>query len=177
MKRLILPLFVLLLALISCRSAKQIIPPEPVVITNSDSVKVEYREIIIFDTVTVVANVPEQSDRQVVRDSTSHLETDYAESDAWICSDGTLGHSIRNKKKSIPFKVQVPNKSSEKATIYVKTIEVPVNVPTPIYIEREFTNWELFRLKAFWYLLGISLAGIAWILRKPLISILGNVLK
>lgn len=74
-------------------------------ISTVDSVRVEtiVRTEYIPDTVFV--EVPAQSERQTVRDTTSHLETSYAVSDARINDDGTLSHSLANKPQKRPNRV------------------------------------------------------------------------
>ena len=72
---------------------------------QSDSVRVEVVKTVeyIHDTVTV--EIPAQTAERTTRDSSSHLENDFAESDARINSDGTLYHDLRTKpqEKEIPM--------------------------------------------------------------------------
>lgn len=153
-----------------CHSSKQMIPTSPVIVNNTDSVKTEYIETVKIDTVFVEVPVPMESVKQVVPDSTSHLETSLAESDAWINPDGTLGHSIKNKDHDLKAEVLVPVKDTQTNSTEASVREVPVPYPEPVYIERDFTKWESFRLDAFWYLVGLILISLGWILRKPLIT-------
>ena len=84
MKKLVVILGVL--AVSCCRQAM------PIRSESKDSVRVEYKteyaEKIRIDTVRVP--VPAQSAQIQIRDSSSHLETDFAESDARIGTDGTF---------------------------------------------------------------------------------------
>ncbi len=74
--------------------------------TQSDSVRVEVRESIVKVRDTVYIEVPAESVAQTVRDTTSHLETEYATSDARINADGTLTHSLRNKPQKRAAEVE-----------------------------------------------------------------------
>ena len=161
-----------LLSFSACRTSKDMIPSSPVIVTNTDSVRIEYIETVRIDTLTVEVPVPMESAKQVVQDSTSHIETSLAESDAWINDDGTLGHSIRNKEQKLKSDVSVPVKDTKTNNTEATVREVPVPYPEPVYIERDFTKWESFRLDAFWYLVGFTLIASGWFLRKPLISVI-----
>ncbi len=162
----------ILLILASCSSSKHTSSSPPVIVNNTDSVRIEYIETLRIDTVTVEIPIPAESAKQAVSDSTSHLETSIAESDAWINPDGTLGHSIKNKEKSLKTNalVQVKDTQTNNAAVSVK--EIPVPYPEPVYIERDFTKWESFRLSAFWYLVTVALVSCVWILRKPLTTVI-----
>lgn len=171
MKKLCYLICLLSLALVGCKAQKQISATlPPVILNNSDSVKIETITITKLDTVTVYVEVPAQSAERHTVSGNSHLETDFAMSDAWIDDDGSLSHTLDNKPQSLAADVMVPNTISETNTENVNIKEVPVEVPTIVEVERNFTWWEQFRLKAFWFLLIISSAGVGWTLRKPLIS-------
>lgn len=162
----------ILLILASCSSSKHMPPSPPVIVNNTDSVRIEYIETLRIDTVTVEIPIPVESAKQAVPDSTSHLETSIAESDAWINPDGTLGHSIKNKEKSLKTNALVPVKDAQTNNTKVSVKEIPVPYPEPVYIERDFTKWESFRLSAFWYLVTVALVSCVWILRKPLTTVI-----
>ena len=103
---------------------------------------------------TMWVTLPAQSAERTTRDTCSHLETDHAESDAWLNSDGTLGHRLRTK----PHPVPVPVKNS-KDTIYLdKVIEKPVPVEVPVEVER---GW----------LAGALALCICWTQRKPILTL------
>lgn len=158
------------LMLSGCHSSKQILPSTPVIVNNTDSVRTEYIETVRIDTVRIEIPVPQESAKQVVPDSTSHLETTLAESDAWLNPDGTLGHSIKNKEQNLEADVMVPVKDTQTNNSEASVREVPVPYPEPVYVERDFTSWEIFRLNAFWYLVVLSAAALIWIFRTPLIA-------
>lgn len=158
--------------LVSCHTQKHILSSPPVVINNTDSIITMYVETVRIDTVTVEIPIPQESDRREANDSTSHLETQFAESDAWINPDGTLGHSIKNKDEVFKAEVPVPVKDTEKSTSSLKNKETPLPCPEPVYIERDFTWWERFRLGSFWYLLTIAILETCWITRKYLVNVI-----
>ena len=166
---------VALLLMSACRSSRLMLPSTPIIVNNTDSVRIEYIETVRIDTVTVEVPVPMESAKQVVPDSTSHLETSLAESDAWINPDGTLGHSLTNKPGKFNAEVLVPNISSTNECIKEK--EIPVPVPYPVEVEREFTLMEQIKLAAFWYLVGVVIVSIGFVFRKPLFTALRKIIR
>ena len=77
--------------------------------STADSVRVETIVRTEYIPDTVLVEVPVESERQTVRDTTSHLETSFAVSDARINADGSLSHSLANKpqKRPIPTEKEV----------------------------------------------------------------------
>lgn len=115
--------------------------------STRDSVRVEtvVRTERIPDTVFV--EVPVERERQTVRDTTSHLETSFAVSDARINPDGALFHSLENKPQNRP----VP---TEKKIIYRDSIVYRDRTNTEIVeVERKLTWWQQTQIKGFWVLL------------------------
>lgn len=97
----------------------------------------------------------------------SHLETDYAESDARINEDGTLTHTLHNK----PTKQPVPVKNTTD-TVYVdKVIEKSVPVEVPKEVERELTSWQKTRLDTWGWLVTAIVLCIGWVCRKTLVTL------
>ena len=155
-----------------CHSSKPSLPYAPGVITNSDSIRTEYIETIRIDTVTVEIPVPAESSSQIVPDSTSHLETSMAESDAWINPDGTLGHSIKNKPEKLKSDVPVPVKDTQINNSSSRVREVPVPYPVEKKVEKELSAWQKFRLGSFWYLSVALATSLIYIFRKPLLRLM-----
>lgn len=175
MKRICVLVCLLALLLLSgCRTAKLSEPSPPVILVNSDSSRVEYIERVRIDTVTVNIPVPVESSRQIVNDSTSHLETSLAFSDAWINADGSLGHSIKNKDSPIEAVVPVPVKDTQtnKSSESIKEVPVPYPVEKKVYIEAQLSAWQKFRMLAFWYLSAALAASLLYIFRKPLLRLM-----
>lgn len=153
--------------LASCRCKQQaVIAPEPVVLHERDSVRVEYIERVSIDTVRVEIPIPAQSASEITRDSVSVVETDFAVSTVKILPDGSLSHWIKNKEQKFETDALVPTKESqavEKEYVYQ---DVPVKVPYAVEVEKELTTWQEVRLKAFWWLTGVVVAMGVLIFRK-----------
>ena len=80
---------------------------------SRDSSYTELRESIVYIPVTIAVEIPAQTAQRETRDSTSHLETDFAVSDASITwHDGVpyLNHSLANKPQRIEQTQSVPLK-------------------------------------------------------------------
>lgn len=119
---------IVLLLFSSCRTGQQI-----VVVEGKDSIRIEerIREIKITDTLFIA--VPPQSAERTTADSTSHLENDYAVSDARIMADGSLYHSLETKARTdtLTGEVSVQAKDSiiyrYKLNTKVVTVEKELN--------------------------------------------------
>lgn len=161
----------MIVALMSCKSSE---PTGTGTVVLKDSCRVEYRERVepVHDTVTIT--IPVQSAEKITYEGKSHLETDYAVSDAWINADGSLRHSISNKAMKMDVDVIVPHKTTETARSSVK--EVPVEVDRPVYVERELSGWQAFRLKAFWWLVLIVAGTYGYLFRNPIVSVVKKIL-
>lgn len=150
--------------LTGCKTSKQAHPPLPVVpIETKTNTKIIHTESID----TVFVEIPAQSAEKTTPEGYSHLETDYAESDAQINPDGTLHHTLKNK----PTKQPVPVKNSAD-TVYIDTaVEIPVPAEVPVAVERTLTWWEKTRLNTWgWLATALSLC-MAWICRKPIVTL------
>ena len=127
------------------------------------------RDSVRFETVvrteripdTVFVDVPAERERQTVRDTTSHLETSFAISDARINPDGALFHSLENKPQKRPV-------STEKEVIYRDSIiyQNRTNTET-IEVERKLTWWQQTKMRGFWVLLAV----VVFICRKNILSL------
>ena len=120
-----------------------------------DSVRVEIRERPVHDTAYV--DVPLIKEVNVTRDTSSHLENEYAMSDASI-SNGTLRHSLETR----PHKIAAP------VTITVHdTLTVEKKAETIIKEVNVLTKWQGFQI-----VLGRILGGLvflviaAWAVKK-----------
>ena len=128
-----------------------------------DSVRVEIRERIVHDTVKF--EVPVIKEKNVTRDTSSHLENDWAKSDASV-SDGLLYHSLETKPKTVYVPVEVPVHD----TLYIEKEGKETVVPKEV--EKPLTWWQRFRLKGFWWLLGSLSILLLWALRKQVLRII-----
>lgn len=153
-------LFVLIAFLLcSCGAGKHL----PDRSEQKDSVRVVVKEVTKYIRDTVILEIPAQTAENTTRDTSSHLETDYAESDARINPDGTLFHSLKNKEQDKPIPVDVP--VTQKDSIVYRDRYVYETVESP----RELTAWQTSSI-----VLGrITLAGVliflvAWLIRRRL---------
>ena len=110
-----------LLFLFSCAA------PRVIEQTQRDSLYVEYRERVVHD--TVMYKPPQESMYIQTKDTTSHLETSLAESDASIV-DGVLYHSLRNKPQKIPVPVVVTvhDTTVVQGSVRTEIVEVPAKL-------------------------------------------------
>lgn len=106
-----------------------------------DSVRIEYRERIVKVPVVVEVEVPVEKVSAQTKDSTSHLETTFAVSNAsivWIDGVAFLRHDLENKAQKIQKKDSVP--VTEKEKIVWKTRRVNY-IKTEIR-EKQLTWWQ-----------------------------------
>ena len=137
----------------SCRTGKQV-----VVVEARDSVRVEerVREIKVTDTLFVA--VPMQKESTTVRDSMSHLENDYAISDARIMIDGSLYHSLETKPR-IDTLTQELSVQVRDTTIYREKV-----IPQIVTVEKGLSDWQKIQIRGFWIFLILTSGYI--IIRK-----------
>lgn len=143
---------------------------EPI-IEYRDSLVVEYRDSLVYRDSLISVPIPLESDQAIVHiGDTSHRETSLAESDAWIGTDGLLHHNIRNKRGNIALHVAIPEHwivdkaHSQSATTLTKTV----------YVEKPLTKWQIYRLRAFWWLFFACVGFAVWTFRKPILSFIGK---
>ena len=109
--------------------------------------QVEYRDRVVHDTATV--EVPVEVEKIVTRDTVSHLENNWAKSDAMV-SDGFLHHSLESKPRIIQVPVEVHVTDTVWKEQEIKEVEK--------LVEKELTWWQRFRMEAFpWLLLAVVL--------------------
>lgn len=126
---------VALLLFSSCRTGRQV-----VVVEARDSVRVEerVREIKVTDTLFVA--VPPQSTERTTADSTSHLENDYAVSDARIMADGSLYHSLETKARTDTLIGEVSVQARD-TIIYREKV-----IPKVVTVEKELSRLQKTRM-------------------------------
>ena len=125
-------LFLILLLLTSCSTIKYVPVKETEYVTVTET---------LVDTVIKWAPPIEKVDKET-KDTTSTVETSLAKSTATV-SNGTLHHSIENKKDSIKTKIVYKDKII-KQTEYK---EIPVEVEV---VKKVVPSW-------CWWLLGINI--------------------
>ncbi|WP_300617103.1 hypothetical protein [uncultured Lactobacillus sp.] len=155
--QLLITLFIAFL-LCSCGAGRHL----PVQTESRDSVRVEVREVTRYVPDTAWMKIPAQTAENTTRDTSSHLETDYAESDARINPDGSLYHSLRNKAQEKPVPVDVPVTQKDRIVYKDRYVYDTVKVP------RDLTAWQKWQMRSFWILLSVT---AAYLLRKPLLAL------
>lgn len=126
---------------------------------KNHSVETVIKEKIIHDTTTL--EIPVIVEKNVTKDTASHLENPYAKSDASI-ADGLLFHSLESKPQviKVPYAVAVHDTTIvEKAS---ETVIKEVKVEKPL-------NWtQRLKIGAFWWLLAGLLVGF----RKEIVKLI-----
>lgn len=126
-----LPLLFLALA-----SACSTVRPLP----TTDSTKVEVRTETVIEKDTVFVELPRVVERVAVQDTTSHLENEFALSDARI-SGGVLKHSLETKPVKMPAFV-------DKQIVYRDSIVFRDRVQTQtVEVEKKLTGWQQAKLR------------------------------
>ena len=127
-----------------------------------DSLVTEIRERIVRDTVKY--EIPVEIEKIVTFADSSHLENSFAVSEA-VVKDGLLHHSLWTKPQSIdiPVEVAVADTTTTSTHSEIK--------PKEIYVEKELSWWQKFRLGAFWWLFGGLTLALLWIFRKFIFKI------
>lgn len=116
---------------------------------------------------TVLIQLPAETAERTTKKKESHLETNYAESDAWINEEGDLCHNLRNKTTPAP----APVKTSKDSVMASKESEKPVPIYVPQEVERQLTTWEKTRLKTWGWIATVLALCAGWIFRKPIIAL------
>ena len=154
MKNFILVLFSLLC--VACGSLQQVTPTERVV--------TETRIETVYQTDTVLLEIPKIVEKVVTKDTVSVLENDYAKSQA-VVTDGLLAHSLETKPVQKPVEVQTK-------IVYRDSIIVKDNVIVQtVEVEKELTGWQTFKMKTGGFALGIIVLLIVCVILyfvKPL---------
>lgn len=133
-----------------------------------DSTRVEVRTHIIHVPDTVYLEIPPQKSERTTADSTSHLENDYAVSDARINPDGTLFHNLNTKpqRKPLPTEKEIIRNDS---IVYKDRY---VNKTVTKEVPRKLTIFQRVQMYGFWILAVLFIA----FLRKKIAGI-GKMIK
>ena len=141
-----------------CRSVKYV----PVYVHDKDSTYTETHTRIEYVKDTLWYAIPGQKAENTARDS-SHLENDYAVSDARIMPDGTLRHTLETKEQEKPIVFDKPVERKD-SIIYKYRTRTDV---MPVEVEKPLTWWQKFRQEAFWWLLGaVGVLGVLIIVKR-----------
>ncbi len=149
---------VALLLFSSCRTGRQV-----VVVEARDSVRVEERVREIKVTDTLFVEVPMQKESTTVRDSSSHLENDYAVSNARINPDGSLYHSLETKARTDTITGEVSVQVRD-TTIYREKV-----IPKVVTVEKKLNWFENMRLWIGNVILALAGLSVLYVIMKFLI--------
>ena len=142
-------------------------------ITEKDTSKVDVRveKVIEYQIDTVFVEVPAQMAERTTQDSTSHLENDYATSDARINQDGTLYHDLKTKPQQIASEFQKPVERNDSIRTEYKTKTEYITLIDKKEVEKELTWWQHTCIKWFPWCLILLIIAIGYILRNPILKI------
>lgn len=116
---------IVLASLSSCGSANKYIQGQ------RDSIYIEKTDTVIFRDTTILYQPADSSTYNTVpADSSSHLETDLAVSDAYM-REGRLVHTLSNKTDLIHIRVSLPRAISHEKHYIIKRILETVEVEKP----------------------------------------------
>lgn len=161
--------FALLAVLVtSCGSSRHAVAS----IETHDSTKVEVRTERIEHIDTIYVDLPRQVERIVTQDTTSRLENDYAVSEARV-EAGMLHHTLETKAAKIP----IPVKSTIEKKDSVSTNSKSEVEKEKVYIEKDLTAWQRFRLNGFWILAAAVAAIGFWKFRRPILGLLTKLIS
>lgn len=118
---------VTLLLFSSCRPGQHL-----VLVEGRDSVRVEERVREVKVTDTLFIEVPRQAAERTTADSSSHLENDYALSDARILADGSLLHTLETKPRTDTLAREVGVQARDSIVYREKVVPQPVPIEKPI---------------------------------------------
>ena len=102
-----------------------------------------------------------QKESTTVRDSMSHLENDYAISDARINPDGSLSHSLETKHRTDTLSREVGVQVRD-SIVYREKV-----VPKIVPVEKGLSDWQKIQIRGFWIFL--ILTSVYIIIRKKVL--------
>lgn len=133
----------------------------------TDSVRVEVRTETVYVPDTVYIEIPAQAAERTTADSTSHLENDYAVSDARINTDGTLYHDLRTKPQEKAVEILKPVERNDSIVYRYRDRTVTETVE----VERELSWWQRTQIYGFRALLALAVAVLAWKQRSAIAAV------
>lgn len=151
------------LALLACLLTCACATPRVVQDHQRDSVSVIIRDSVRYVDSLVLVPIPQGGDKAILPDSdTSRLETDIAESMAWV-KGGQLHHMLRNKDAAlIPVTIKVP----ERIHIEKEVILQAYKVTEIVEVEKQLSKWQRFLQSLGWTVLVGAVMWLAWKIYK-----------
>ena len=156
-----------------CCTQRRAVEQNTTVIQQKDSSNTEIKveKVIEFLTDSVYIKIPAQMAERTTQDSTSHLENDYATSDARINQDGTLYHDLKTKPQEIASEFQKPVERNDSIRTEYKTKTEYITLIDKKEVEKELTWWQHTCIKWFPWCLILLIITIGYILRNPILKI------
>lgn len=132
----------------------------PKIITHTETV-IEYRDRVVHDTTTF--EIEKEVEKIVTKDTTSHLENKYAQSDAMV-SGGFLHHSLESKPQiiEIPVEVHVTDTLWKESEVITKIKEV----------EKELNWWQKMKQSTWGWMLFALAGALIYIFRKQILALI-----
>lgn len=130
----------------------------PRVITQENVRVIEHTEYVPIE--IELPPVPEIKEHIFTRDTSSHLENEYAFSEAIIHRDGTLEHSLSTKAQKRTETVKVPMIQRDSIVYQTEVVEK--------LVEKKLNWWQKFRQEGFFVLALLLL----WAYRKKIIALI-----
>ena len=156
-----------------CCTQRRAVEQNTTVIQQKDSANTEIKveKVIEYLTDSVYIKIPAQMAERTTQDSTSHLENDYATSDARINQDGTLYHDLKTKPQEIASEFQKPVERNDSIRTEYKTKTEYITLIDKKEVEKELTWWQHTCIKWFLWCLILLIITIGYILRNPILKI------
>ncbi len=161
-------IIILLTGLTCCCPCRHLTTGEQQV--SADSLRIEYRERIIYVPDTVLITIPAQTAERTTPDSISHLENDFAESDARINADGTLFHSLNTK----PQEMEVPTQKQieQRDSIVYRDRWLQRTITRTVTVKQDLSWWQKTQIYGFW----VFILLMAFLHRKKITSLIRRLL-
>ena len=156
-----------------CCTQRRVVEQNTTVIQHKDSANTEVRvdKVIEYLIDTVYIKIPAQMAERTTQDSTSHLENNYATSDARINQDGTLYHNLKTKPQKKPVEFQKPVERIDSIRTEYKTKTEYITLIDKKEVEKELTWWQHTCITWFPWCLILLIIAIGYILRNPILKI------
>lgn len=121
---------------------------------KNDSVRIEYRERLVFVPDTVFIEIPAQTSERTTPDSLSHLENDFSESNARINQDGSLFHDLKTKPQAKPVPTQKEIQYRDSIVYRDRIVKVKVKETETVEVEKKLSWFQKTQIYGFWTLLA-----------------------
>lgn len=148
----------LFLIAVSCALAS-CCPCRSLTSSTADSVRIETVVWTEFVRDTAYIDVPREVVHEIAVDS-SHLETEYAVSDARILPDGRLYHHLENKAQKRPVDVQKAIEHRD------STVRRERKAREVVEVEKRLTAWQRLQMTGFWVFVTAIVAIVGFRIRK-----------